>query len=348
LPHTCKGDITGHRKIDHPLNIEEKQPTMKNIFRPFYLALAFITLTASIKAQTTGGLYLAYRDNAAGPTYAYYWNNGKSIKLTDGKTFAQAFDITLSGNDVYVCGEVYNNNGDPVATYWKNGKPFALANGKTYSTALALAVSHSDVHVIGKNGGVAMYWKNGIGTAMGKETTLTDVFVAGTDVYISGYQPDENGDYVATYWKNGKAVKLASAVPGAEANGIAVSGTDVYVAGKGTNKNREEIAVFWKNGKETRLAGGTGAKAVSISGNDVYFAGFERNAKGTNIAVAWKNGAPTRLTNDKGGAGVNNMATSGQDVYVTGYIEGQATYWKNGKTVVLPNITGDITGIFLK
>ena len=335
-------------QINHPLNIEEKQPTMKNIFRSFYLALAFITLTATIKAQTTGGLYLAYRDNAAGPKYVNYWNNGKSIKLTDGKTFAQALDITLSGNDVYVCGEVYNKNGDPVATYWKNGKPFVLANGKTYSTALALAVSRSDVHVIGNNGRVAMYWKNGIGTAMGNGITLTDVFVSGADVYISGYQPDENGDYVATYWKNGKAVKLASAVPGAEANGIAVSGTDVYVAGKGINKNGEEIAVCWKNGKETRLAGGTGAKAVSTSGKDVYFAGFERNAERANIAVIWKNGTPTRLSNSKGGAAVNNMTTHGQDVYVTGYTEEGATYWKNGKSVLLPNIIGDITGIFVK
>lgn len=321
---------------------------MKNSFKSSYLALAFMALAGSIKAQSTEGLYLSFNDNAAGPTYATYWNNGKTIKLTDGKTFAQALDITVSGNDVYVCGEVYNKAGEPVATYWKNGKPFPLANGKTYSRALAMAVSGFNVHVIGNNGGVAMYWKNGVGTAMGEETTLTDIFVAGTDVYISGYRPDANGDYVATYWKNGKAIKLAAAQPGAEANGIAVSGNNVYVAGKGYNQTREEIALYWKNGKETRLAKGTSAKAVSISGNDVYFAGFERNAEGANIAVVWKNGVPARLSSSKGGAGVSNLAVLGQDVYVVGYLEGNATYWKNGKATFLPNVIGGITGVFVK
>lgn len=321
---------------------------MKNIFRPFYLALALIAFTAPVKAQSTEGLYLSFNDNSAGPTYATYWNNGKTIKLTDGKTFAQALDITVSGNDVYVCGEVYNKTGEPVATYWKNGKPFALANGKTYSRAIALAVSGSNVHVIGKSGRMSMYWKNGVGTVMGEDITLTDVAVSGADVYISGYRPDKNGDYEATYWKNGKAIKLAAAQPGAEANGIAVSGNNIYVAGKGYNQNREEIALYWKNGKETRLAKGTSAKAVSISGNDVYFAGFERNAEGANIAVVWKNGTPTRLSSSKGGAGVSSLAVLGPDVYVVGYLDGNATYWKNGKAVFLPNVIGGITGICVK
>jgi hypothetical protein len=106
--------------------------------------------------------------------------------------------------------------------------------------------------------------------------------------------------------------------------------------------------VYWKNGKENLLSNGTSAKAVSLSGNDVYFAGFERNAEAINVMVSWKNGQPTRLTDGKESAGVYAMTVSGQDVYLAGYLEGNATYWKNGKAVSLPNIVGHITGIFVK
>lgn len=322
---------------------------MKLLSKLSCLVLLFSTLnTAALKAQSAPGLYLTYLGNDGGPNFVNYWKNGQVIKLSDGKTFAEALDIVVSGDDEYVSGYVNNSAGEPVAMYWKNGKAVVLSDGKTYAKAVALAVSGADVHLIGNIGSTAVYWKNSVATKMGKDITLTDVFVAGQDVYISGYQVDENGDYQATYWKNGKAVILASANPGAEANGIAVSGKDVYVAGKAKDKEGVEIAVYWKNGKETLLSNGTSAKAVCVSGNDVYFGGFERNAEAINIMVSWKNGQPTRLTNGKESAGVNAMAVSGQDVYLVGYREGDPTYWKNGKAVTLPNITGHITGIFVK
>ncbi|AOM79699.1 hypothetical protein [Pedobacter steynii] len=311
---------------------------MKNILPSVYLVLFCIVLNTSLKAQSTPGLYLTYTDHSGASNFVNYWKNGQTMKLTDGKNFAEALDIAVSGDDEYVAGYVNNNEGEPVAHYWKNGKATVLTDGKTYAKAVALTASGSDVHVIGNNGPIAMYWKNGIATKMGEEITLTDIVVAAGEVYISGYQIDDNGDYVATYWKNGQATKLATANPGSEANGIAVSGTDVYVAGKGKNEN----------GKETILATGTSAKAISVSGNDVYVAGFERNPEGINIAVSWKNGQPTRLTDGKEGAGVSAMSVSGQDVYVAGYLEGKATYWKNGNAVYLPDVIGNITGTFIK
>lgn len=321
---------------------------MKTISKLCCLALLLTSLNISLKAQSTPGLYLTYLGNDGGPNFVNYWKNGKIIKLTDGKTFAEALDIVVSGDDEYVSGYVNNSAGEPVAMYWKNGKGFVLTDGKTFAKAIALAVSGSDVHVIGNNGSVAMYWKNGIATKMGKDITLTDIFVADQNVYISGYQVDANGDYEAAYWKNGKVTKLASANPGAEANGIAVSGPNVYVVGKARDKTGKEIAVYWKNGKEIRLTGGTSADEICLSENEVYIAGFERNAEAINIMVSWKNGQPTRLTDGKESAGVNAMAVSGQDVYLAGYLEGNPTYWKNGKAVSLPEITGHITGIFVK
>lgn len=321
---------------------------MKTISKLCGLVLLLVALNTPLKAQSTPGLYLTYLGNDGGPNFVNYWKNGQVIKLSDGKTFAEALDIVVSGDDVYVSGYVNNSASEPVAMYWKNDKAIILSDGKTYSKALALAVSGSDVHLIGNIGSTAVYWKNRVATKMGKDITLTDIFVAGQDVYISGYQVDENGDYQATYWKNGKAVKLASANPGAEANGIAVSGTNVYVAGKAKDKEGIEIAVYWKNGKETLLANGTSAQAISLSGNDVYIAGFERNAELINIMVSWKNGQPSRLTDGKESAGIYAMAVSGQDVYLVGYREGNPTYWKNGKAISPPNITGHITGIFVK
>ena len=83
---------------------------MKTISKLCYLTLLFSTLsTAALKAQSTSGLYLTYLSNNGGSNFVNYWKDGQVIKLSDGKTFAEALDIVVSGDDEYVSGYVNNS-----------------------------------------------------------------------------------------------------------------------------------------------------------------------------------------------------------------------------------------------
>lgn len=60
-----------------------------------------------------------------------------------------AYSIAVSGNDVYVAGEVDSIPGVPIATYWKNGNPVFL-NGGTNFIPTSIAVSGNNVCVAGE------------------------------------------------------------------------------------------------------------------------------------------------------------------------------------------------------
>ncbi|WP_436487607.1 hypothetical protein [Chitinophaga sp. ARDCPP14] len=312
--------------------------------------LLLLTATSTVNAQSSPAMLMVYDDYSGKDPGLTYWNNGKTIRLTDGKTQAGAAAIAVSGNDEYVAGHEYNTAGEPVATYWKNGKAITLANGETYSKAVGISVSGPDVHVIGNNGSDAVYWKNGVAASLGKDTKLHGIVLGGGDVYIAGYQANDQGEYVATCWKNGNAVALSDGKTSAEAHAIAISGNDIYVAGFKIDEAGKEVAMYWKNGEPVMLPDGCRANAITVSGNEVYVAGIDRNEAGANIIVCWKNGKAVRLTDGKeeAGAGVNVIAVAGNDVYVAGYLDGKATYWKNEKPAGLNDIIGGITGLVIR
>ena len=70
---------------------------------------------------------------------AKYWNDGKSISLTDGTKDGYANSIFVSGGDVYVAG--WESNGSThVAKYWKNGIAVNLTDGTKYAEATSIFV----------------------------------------------------------------------------------------------------------------------------------------------------------------------------------------------------------------
>lgn len=73
-----------------------------------------------------------------------------------------------------------------------------------------------------------------------------------------------------------------------------------------------------------------------VVGNDVYVAGYEcnGNCNGQADAKYWKNGTATNLS---GGtfSQTNDIAVSGNDVYVLGFNGSACGYWKNGTFVNL-------------
>ncbi|MDJ1500513.1 hypothetical protein [Xanthocytophaga agilis] len=60
-----------------------------------------------------------------------------------------------------------------------------------------------DVYVVGSEDRSAVYWKNGIKTILATgpvDATATNIYVAGKDVYITGYTRDTTG-YGTAKWK---------------------------------------------------------------------------------------------------------------------------------------------------
>lgn len=75
--------------------------------------------------------------NAGGPTYAKYWKNGVSVKLST--VSSNAISIAVFDNDVYISG--WENNGTvDVAKYWKNGTAVSLTDGKYKSTGNSITL----------------------------------------------------------------------------------------------------------------------------------------------------------------------------------------------------------------
>lgn len=248
---------------------------------------------------------------------------------------------------VYVSGFEISDTGYE-GKYWKNGTQVKLPKSASSISIepLSIAVSGSDVHVVGFEGNakfqtIGKYWKNGVAVAVdGLPGILNEVVTSENNVYIAGaaYAPDSSSAS-ATYWKNGKSVKLDNAVHG-EARAIAVSHDDVYVGGYTFTylPGARTIATYWKNGMAIPLADGskhTQVTSIAVSGKDVHAVGYQvGDSTSKNIGKYWKNGVETPLT---GGAMSSDfrVKVSGGDVYISGNDEVspgryQAKYWKNG------------------
>lgn len=240
---------------------------------------------------------------------AVYWKNGEVTALqTPEPAQAKAYDICVSGSDVYVAGEVqYVNHMGSVAVYWKNGSMVTLSTPNITEwdklKATSIAVLNGDIYASGQWTHMesdALYWKNDnlkilphlSGNTSDEANSLS---VSGADVYVAGTE-SAGMTSVGVYWKNEKAVALPSASSNsmAEANDIFVFQNDVYIAGSestGMNTN----ALYWKNSTQVLIpalsssAWDTEACSIFLVDSDVYVAGFSYNGMVPG-ALYWKNG----------------------------------------------------------
>jgi len=228
-----------------------------------------------------------------GANAAVYWKNGNMVRLGNDPSYINS--ITISGSDVYACGQAMVNNAY-VAAYWKNGIIQPLSN-LSNSTANAIRVLNNDVYVAGnagQYGSVAVYWKNGTEIPL-ENGFATSIAVIGSDVYVAGSAGQNYPG--AVYWKNGTKVNLNDAsvdtiVERTSSTGIAISGTDVYVSGYVNNYS----AVYWKNGIRTNLNNpanyvniSNNKNTIVVNGDDVYIS--------FNSADYWHNGKIIHLGN---------------------------------------------------
>lgn len=156
----------------------------------------------------------------------------------------------------------------------------------TASSGIAKDVYVVGMEVSGQNF-VPVYWKNGVKTQLSNTFCYTyDIFVAGTDVYVVGFEG--LGVHYPVVWKNGVKTQLSTR-PG-EAESVFVSGSDVYICGTeylSSTNSGQTVACLWKNGVKSELGPGTNgiASCVFVNGYDVYVAGYMSQR-----ATFWRNG----------------------------------------------------------
>jgi len=265
------------------------------------------------KEEALRQYFLKYDEYAVGAigADAVYWKNREVFKLPRvgvGAAGEIATSIVVSGNDVYIAGEILYSGSTYEAVYWKNNQPVTLPRGNArISEATSIVISGNDVYVTGRADDDAVYWKNNgqpviLPRLNAKAAVAKSITILGNDAYVAGFL-DVGGSTQAVYWRgNGQPVTLRSG-PGAVAEAIAISGNNVYVAGwVGDN------AVLWTNGQLAILPGDaktekwpytyesggfTRANSIFILGSDVYIGGYANfivTQKTYIAATHWKNG----------------------------------------------------------
>lgn len=203
----------------------------------------------------------------------------------------------------------------------------------------------------------AKYWKNGNSITLSKgadRAGAMSIFVKGDDVYVAGYEENNDGKTVAKYWKNGVETSLTNGNQDAIAKSIYINENDIYVALSEYN-GREWVAKYWKNGTLISLTDGlksADANGIYAYKGDVYVSGYEHNGKFW-VAKYWKNGNSISLTDGTSDARAKSIYGIGNDIYIAGsQSTGNrtiASYWKNGTAIKLTNGTSDAyaTSIFV-
>lgn len=264
-----------------------------------------------------------------GKLIATVWKNGVVTSLTDGTNSATAMDVIVAGEDVYVVGYEMDNNSKQ-AKVWKNGTPTNLTNNYVDSIAekiivsgsdvyikgtvvengryqvklwkngvelyspkadiYSFAVDKSDVYMVGREGGYAKVWKNGVGTNLtngNAYSTGYNIEVKGNDVYVVGIE-SVGGVSVARLWKNGIASSLSDGKFNATASSISIVENDIYVSG--SEENSKYTSKIWKNGEVIWAKENISTLDLEVVGQDYYL------LSNTSGAKIYKNGLSGELS----------------------------------------------------
>lgn len=173
-------------------------------------------------------LYVAgYKDNAK----VTLWKNGQAeYELTNGDSDITFIRMSISHSNVYVASDPAPTDQAPATPmYWKNDEsPIWITDGAIFATLTGIFAKNNVVYssVDGDNQGgdsTPRYYVGNTAHTLPYEGTYarTDggVWVAGKDIYVAGYEFDDDAfNYKVLYWKNGvKNVLLA------ESNDVAVN-----------------------------------------------------------------------------------------------------------------------------
>jgi hypothetical protein len=170
----------------------------------------------AVSVQSSGSdIYILGLDFSQSDNVVRLWKNEVMLPINDSYKNASINSIFLSGNDIYAVGRQFkriNNNNIYFGTLWKNNDITYPGEDEGDNLTNAVYVVNSNVYVVGQGYtgtkttvtgnytvnefGVfyAKIWKNGIATALTdktKQSAANSVFVAGNDVYVTGWESDK-------------------------------------------------------------------------------------------------------------------------------------------------------------
>lgn len=152
--------------------------------------------------KVIGGVYSPYAP-------LVYLKNNTPISLSIEPS--EATDIAKNGNDIYIVGNEFYNNGT-AARIWKNNVGSYVENSANTpnTSANAVFLKNSDVYVAGTIFGQPAYWKNGTVTVLDPNVgKAIDIYVTDSDIYVIGQKYNVfSRNLVAAVWKNGVGKEL--------------------------------------------------------------------------------------------------------------------------------------------
>ena len=245
--------------------------------KPAYFKNGGAAVPLDLGGYTTGGasciafqgndMYIGgsvSKDTTGVISQAAYWKNGV-LNVLPGDN-AAAYDIAVSGSDVYFCGELISA-GSEDWVYWKNGsQPIAAG---VYGPN-SIAANGNDVYIGGADSsGNPAYSKNGNSITVGSNGFVEHIAASSAGVYLSGQtRIHSTNNAYATYWNNNTATPLFNTTNYSYTGGICVNGSDVYVLGQAIDltKNPPQSlgACYWMNGAPVQLTGATVTEVTGI------------------------------------------------------------------------------------
>ncbi len=254
----------------------------------------------------------------------------------------ETYASTLSGTDVFSVG--YSETQNAIAITKNNVIQFTF-DAEYIISINDIAVNGNSVYVVGRkqtstvNGSnyVATLRTNGESSSLSlKDSDATDITIDGNDVYIAGYDLQDNSEYAdAVYWKNGTKNVLPAPAPKADC---------------GLCKNNQT--------QETLFSGY--ASAIKIDGNNIYVVGGAQNEGGI---IVWENNTGNWIGTNNASVSNKGLAINNGTVYVLGrdvntensivggvftngvfqefnFAQGTAIVYHNGSVYVLGNQPG--------
>jgi major membrane immunogen (membrane-anchored lipoprotein) len=303
------------------------------------------------------------------------WTNDVGTTINEGKIKS----IFVKGFDIYTCVR-QGNGGSSTIKYSKNGVYTEIRPtiNQEFPNVNDIAVdNNNNIYIVGQLAGKATLWIfRADGTSVGIRTfsnEISEIFAVETyndNVYMVGYERSSTSYNKAKYWKLNSSISInltTEADYDGAATSITIKNGNIYIAGYSKDNSGKAIVKYWKNQNLTNIAedhqfvdpyGRSLQVHIGVTDNeDVYIAGSQytpsyqsSTGQSTNKAIYWKNGIKYDLSNGVNFENTTGIATIGNDVYISGFDNNFAKYWKNGaaKILSIPTSTyGDTSSIFV-